>query len=428
MRRKRSQQRKNKITRILLINLTVLLIGLLALGGFYLSTNSIAESSKQVASEKLLEKVAIKKTDYTEIEKSKPEPKKEPYTDIQIAAAGDIMFHGPQLKAGYDTASDSYDFTDMFSEVKPIFEAADLAIANYETTAGGAEKGFTGYPAFNSPDETIDAIKDAGIDVVTTVNNHSLDTGRDGLERTVKVMREKELPSVGTYDKKPTSRVYVHAVEEIDVAILAYTEKVNPVGIDFSAKEMNEMLNLMDEQTIKEDVAEAKELGADLIISFMHWGEEYVEEPNDRQIEFAEMMAAEGVDIILGSHPHVIQKSDFIVEKEQTTFVIYSMGNFISNQREETLGTNRKITEDGVIVQLDVRKDNIQNEISIEDVSYIPTWVYRNQEQGESTFTYKVLPIEDTINDSIVTDAFKQRMNRSLETTSEKMAPYDFIE
>ena len=129
MRRKRSKQRKNKLTRILLINLTVLLIGLLALGGFYLSTNSIAESSKQVASEKLLEKVAIKKTDYTEIEKSKPEPKKEPYTDIQIAAAGDIMFHGPQLKAGYDTASDSYDSTDMFSEVKPIFEAADLAIA-----------------------------------------------------------------------------------------------------------------------------------------------------------------------------------------------------------------------------------------------------------------------------------------------------------
>lgn len=428
MRRKRSKQRKNKFTRILLINLTLLLIGLLAAGGFYLSTNILAESPRQVASEKILEEVAIKKTDYTRTEKSKPEPKKEPYTDIQIAAAGDIMFHGPQLKSAYDTASDSYDFTDMFSEVKPIFKAADLAIANYETTAGGAEKGFTGYPAFNSPDETIDAIKDAGIDVITTVNNHSLDTGRDGLERTVKVMRDKGLPSVGTYDKEPTSRVYMHEVEEIDVAVLAYTDMVNSVGIDFSAKEMNDMLNLMDEQAIKEDVAEAKELDADLIISFMHWGEEYFEEPNDRQIEFAEMMAAEGVDIILGSHPHVIQKSAFIEEKSHTTFVIYSMGNFISNQREETLGVNHNTTEDGLIVQVDVRKDNIKDEISIEDVSYIPTWVYRNQEQGESTLTYKVLPIEDSINDSIVTDAFKQRMKRSLEATSAKMAPYDAME
>lgn len=428
MRRQRSKHRKRKLQRILFINLTVLIFGLLVVGGLYLSTNILAESPKHVASEKILEEVAVKKTDYTEIEKSKPETKKEPYTDIQIAAAGDIMFHSPQLKAGYDTVTASYDFTDMFSEVKPIFEAADLAIANYETTAGGAEKGFTGYPAFNSPDETIDAIKDAGIDVITTVNNHSLDTGREGLERTVKVMREKGLPSVGTYDKKPKSRVYMHEVKDIDVAILAYTEMVNSVGIDFSVKEMNEMLNLMDEQTIKGDVAEAKELGADLILSFMHWGEEYFEEPNERQIEFAEMMAAEGVDIILGSHPHVIQKSAFIEGKSHTTFVIYSMGNFISNQREETLGANRNITEDGVIVQLDVRKDNIKDEISIEDVSYVPTWVYRNQEQEESTFTYKVLPIEDSINDSIVTDAFKQRMKRSLEATSEKMAPYDAME
>lgn len=104
------------------------------------------------------------------------------------------------------------------------------------------------------------------------------------------------------------------------------------------------------------------------------------------------------------------------------------MGNFISNQREETLGVNHNTTEDGLIVQVDVRKDNIKDEISIEDVSYIPTWVYRNQEQGESTLTYKVLPIEDSINDSIVTDAFKQRMKRSLEATSAKMAPYDAME
>src|SRR5690625_3902976 len=122
------------------------------------------------------------------------------------------MFHSTQLESAYDSQTKTYDFKSVFEDVKPIFTEADLALANFETTTAGNAMEYTGYPIFNSPDETIDAIKDAGIDVLTTANNHSLDTGSQGLKRTVEVIREKGLSSVGTYDEKPESRVFMQEV------------------------------------------------------------------------------------------------------------------------------------------------------------------------------------------------------------------------
>lgn len=350
-----------------------------------------------------------------------PEPEVDTFTDIRISAAGDIMFHGSQLSSAYDEASDSYDFNSVFADIKPIIEEADLALVNLETTLGGKERGFIGYPRFNSPDEGIDAIKTAGFDVITTVNNHSLDTGSEGLKRTVQVIREKGLDSVGTYDTKPDSRVLIKNVKGIEVAILAYTESTNGLGDQYPVEDLKAMLNLMDPEIIREDIREAKDLNADLIITFMHWGQEYMDDPNATQTEFAELMAEEGVDIILGSHPHVIQKSDIIKNDERETFVIYSMGNFVSNQRRETLGENRVRTEDGVIVNIDVQKNDRTNKTTIQNVEYNPTWVYRNMEAGQSQFTYRILPIENFLDDDSISEMFRGYMQHSLEATLSKM-------
>lgn len=417
--------RKSKRTPVFL--LSIIIVVLLVVAGFFIK--EYLENNQEID---IVEPTPEENQENTNDPESDPEPEPDPepdtFTNIRIAAAGDIMFHSTQLESAYDAQNNTYNFESVFADVKPIFSAADLAIANFETTMAGPAREYTGYPTFNSPDETIDAIKYAGIDVLTTANNHSLDTGSDGLKRTVEIIREKGLESVGTYDEKPESRVLMKDVEGVKIAILSYTESTNGLGDQYPAEELNAMINMMDKDIIIEDIQEAKELEADLIITFMHWGIEYAEEPNDKQIEFAEMMAKEGVDIILGSHPHVIQRSEVLEIEGHETFVIYSMGNFVSNQRRETLSSENELTEDGIIVNFDIQKNDQTKETTIENVEYVPTWVYRNQEDGQSKYTYRILPIEDFLNSADISESFKERMERSLDATVSKMETTPFEE
>lgn len=364
-----------------------------------------------------------------EVEKSEGSESdtKEQTTKIRISAAGDIMFHQTQLTSGYDEATKTYDFKPVFEDVKPILSEANLAIANLETTLGGPEKGYSGYPLFNSPDEVIDALKYAGIDIVATANNHSLDTGSDGLKRTVQKLNENGIDTVGTYAEKPDSRTLLKDIEGIKIAILAYTESTNGLGSNYPADQLNNMLNLMTKENILRDIEEAKHLEADFIIAFMHWGTEYMEEPNEKQVEYAKTMAEAGVDLILGSHPHVIQKAEIIETGASETFVIYSMGNFISNQRKETLGPDKELTEDGIIVQIDIEKNHLTNETKIANVEYVPTWVYRELKSGSSNkYTYRILPIADSLLREEISNEYKQRMERSYEATMAKMIERPF--
>lgn len=422
----RSTRKGKKTKRIPILSLSILIVILLVGAGFFIK--EYLENDQETGQADSTDEENQPNSTDSNSNDSEPEPEPDTFTDIRISAAGDIMFHDAQLKSAYDTQNNTYHFESVFEDVKPIFSAADLALANFETTMAGSSIEYRGYPTFNSPDETIDAIKYAGIDVLTTANNHSLDTGSDGLKRTVEIIREKGLESVGTYDEKPESRVLMQDVEGVKIAILSYTESTNGLGDQYPAEELNAMINLMDKEIIMEDIQEAKEREADLIITFMHWGIEYAEEPNETQIEFAEMMAKEGVDIILGSHPHVIQRSEVLEVDDHKTFVIYSMGNFVSNQRLETLGDGHELTEDGVIVNFDIRKNDKTEETTIENVEYVPTWVYRNQEDGDSNYTYRILPIEDFLNSTDISESFKERMERSLDATVSKMERTPFEE
>ena len=423
---------KNPTKKILLTSLIaiILLITITTVALVFSNNNHESKNDSEIQSVHLTEPTE----EDSEIENEDPiideevmeeEVEEERFTNLSIAAAGDIMFHMPQIRSAFVGNSQQYNFKPVFEDVAPYFSAADLAIANFETTLGGAERGFSGYPLFNSPDEVADAIKFAGIDVVSTANNHSLDTRTDGLKRTIQVFNEKGIDTVGTFAEPPTSRVLLKEINEIKVAILAYTESTNGLGDQYPADELLNMLNLMEKDRILEDIEEAKSLEADFIVTFMHWGSEYMEEPNETQVEFAQMMAEAGVDLILGSHPHVIQKSEVIKLDDHQTFVIYSLGNFISNQRKETLGDHRELTEDGVIVNIDIEKNHLTDETTITNVEYVPTWVYRHP-KGGSNYTYRILPISEFLLSDEISQEYKSRMERSFDATTSKMIDNPF--
>lgn len=338
-------------------------------------------------------------------------------SNLLLAVIGDLMFHDDQLISAYDEEKDRYDFKPMFSDVKPILSDADVTLANFETTLGGEAIGFKGYPQFNSPDEVVDAIKDAGVDIVTTANNHILDTKKEGLFRTLEVLEEKGVKSVGTYINSDSSRILIHEEKDIKIAILAYTSVMNSSGREYPEDELHTMVNFLTEENINRDIKEAKEKKADLIIALVHWGVEYEREPSEEQIKYANLLAEKGVDLILGSHPHVIQPTDTIKTNEKDVFVIYSMGNFISNQRVETLGKDFAHTEDGIILLFDIEKDLTTKEAKVKAVDYIPTWVYKEENPETKKPEYRVLPIEPFLTSDEIKDSFKKRMENSYEAT-----------
>lgn len=349
------------------------------------------------------------------------EPEEEQFTDIRVSAVGDVMGHTSQLEAAYNAETGEYDFTSVFEDVQPIISESDLAIANLETTLAGSDRPFIGYPLFNTPDAIIDALDYAGFDTIITTNNHSLDTGLEGVRRTVEVIEEKGLDLAGTFTEEPDSRVLYKDVEGIKIAILAYTEHLNGLDANYPQDDVLSIINVISEERILADIEEAESEDVDLMIAYMHWGGEYERYPNDFQQNYAELLTREGVDIIFGSHPHVIQQATYLEVDGNESIVAYSLGNFVSNQRRETLGEEREPTEDGVIFHVDVQKNEQTGETTIQQVEYTPTWVYRNQYEGDSTYTYRVLPVERILETDEFTEADRQRMQRSLNETTTRL-------
>ncbi|SHJ17711.1 poly-gamma-glutamate synthesis protein (capsule biosynthesis protein) [Dethiosulfatibacter aminovorans DSM 17477] len=355
---------------------------------------------------------------------------------ITLAAAGDIIFHMSQIDSGYDEQTDSYDFDSFFEYVKPVIEAADIAVANFEGTTGGTSESYKAYPRFNIPDETLDAVKYAGFDVLSTANNHTLDTYKDGLIRTLDEIEERGMLAVGTYREKPESRVLYVEEKGIKLAFLSYTFSCNGMESTMTPEDLDAMVNIVNENyvlsdeteaaKILEDIEEAKEEGADVITAIMHWGNEYQKDPSIAQRELADLMFTNGVDLILGSHPHVIQDSKTLEYEGEKKFVVYSMGNFISNQRQETLDVyypnlENYYTEDGVIINIEIEKDFETGITTLGEIEFVPTWVYRVE--APPLYDYDVIPVEEYLkNNSLNLDDYTlSRMERSFRDTMSKM-------
>lgn len=344
-------------------------------------------------------------------------------TEISISTVGDIMAHDEQYWGAYVEETDSYDFKPVFEHVKPYLEEADLAIGNFETTVAGEDRGYAGFPLFNTPDEIVEDVDYAGFDALVTSNNHSLDMGAEGVERTVRMIEGAGMDVIGTYEEAPEERHVIKDVNGVKVALLAFTESMNGMGEPYTDEEIYNMIDVMSEENLTEAIDAAKEDDPDIILTYMHWGPEYVEEPGDSQKHYAQFLADQGVDLIIGSHPHVLQRGESIESSdgEHEAFVAYSLGNFVSNQRLETIGEDFQPNEDGVIMNFDIEKDTASGETTVADIHYTPTWVYRHSETGERPFDYEILPVEDFQGDENLPDSILERLDRSLERTDSRL-------
>lgn len=297
-------------------------------------------------------------------------------TTAKLVAIGDILLHQPVYKDA-KTTDGTYDFTAMFEKVKPFIESADIAVANQETMIGGPELGLSSYPKFNSPYEIGDALKYSGIDLVTIANNHTLDRGEKAILNAIDYWDQIEMPYTGAF-KSPDDRNMVRTVTKNDItfSFLSYSYGTNGMPVPEGKPYL---INLIDLPLIEQDVKKAKTI-SDVVVVSMHWGNEYEKTPNDTQINLANELSSMGVDIIIGHHPHVLQPVDWIERPDGTrTFVMYSLGNFLSSQ--EGL---EKLT--GGIGGVEITKvvDSEKTVIKLDHPSFVPTYgYYKNKRDFE---------------------------------------------
>lgn len=280
---------------------------------------------------------------------------------ISLLFVGDLMQHLPQINAV--KTENGYDYSGCFQHVKQEISAADIAIGNFETTLGG--KPYAGYPQFSAPDDFMSDLKEVGFDVLLTANNHCLDRYKKGLERTIQMLDSFDIAYAGTYiNAEEREKKYPLLIEQdgFRLSFLTYTYDTN--GLEVKSPNV---VNYIDKEVMAKDIETAKSQNPDLIIACMHWGLEYKSLPNSEQKELAQWLLDNGVDHIIGSHPHVLQpmelRTDSLTGKKN--IVVYSLGNFISNQQQRR-------TDGGAMLRLELQKDSV---ISITNCKYSLVWV-----------------------------------------------------
>lgn len=307
---------------------------------------------------------------------------------LRLAAAGDVIMHLPIVKSGYQKESNTYDFRPCFAEIKDYLSSADLAVCVLETPlAAPNDRNYTGYPTFNAPPAIADALQWAGIDLVFTAHNHSLDRGAAGIRNTLAYLDKIGLPQTGSR-KSPDQKEY-QIIEKngFKLGFLSYTTLTN--GIPLPA-EAPYMLNLLDYEKLAQNVKELRASGVDAIILALHTGVEYQRQPSREQLVTVNHLLQAGVDIILGSHVHVIQPYEFRevalpgTTEAKTCFVAYSLGNLLSNQQW-------RYSDCGLMTTLELEKSSRKPGLRIRQLNHLPVWVYRYP-AGDG-YQYRIMPV-----------------------------------
>lgn len=318
------------------------------------------------------------------------EESKKPDTTFTMTAIGDVMCHNTQYWDAYIKEKDEYDFSYVFDDISSYIENNDISIGSLETSFAGKERGYSNYPTFNSPDNLAYSLKNIGLDVLSTAGNHCLDMGFSGLSRTIDILDDAGISHLGTYKtSEDRNQILFEDVKGLKVAFINYTYGTNgipiPSGKDFC-------VNLIDKTLMKKDIENAKSQDADVIVACMHWGTEYKTTANDEQKDLADFLFENGVDIILGNHPHVLEP----MEKRTVTlsdgtvkdgFVIYALGNFICDQNAEN-------TRNSIILNLTITKHS-DGKVSIDKADYVPIYMYKTN--SLKLRKMKLLDIEKTI-------------------------------
>lgn len=341
-----------------------------------------------------------------EIEPIQPKKLDKPIVKrAKLVAIGDILLHQPVYKDAA-TPEGTYDFSPMFTQVKPLLESADIAVANQETMIGGKELGLSSYPLFNSPFEIGDALKDAGIDIVTLANNHTMDKGEQAIQNALSYWNQIQMPYTGAFQSfEDREEIRLLTKNDITFSFLAYSYGTNGMPVP---EDKPYLINLIDLPLIQQDVRKAKEL-SDVVVVSMHWGNEYESLPSTSQLELARELSTMGVDIIIGHHPHVLQPMDWIERPDGSkTFVMYSLGNFLSGQ----IGLERRI---GGIGGIEVTKTIFQGNstITLNEPNFISTYTHHTNNRD-----FEIIPMD------VLTDAHLIDHKQYTESTQHHMATF----
>jgi poly-gamma-glutamate synthesis protein (capsule biosynthesis protein) len=334
---------------------------------------------------------------------------------ISISAVGDLMCHSPQFEYARVSA-DSFNFYPAFEIIRQYLRNSDFSFGNLETVTAGKLKGYSGYPFFNVPDEFVAAVKSAGFNLITTSNNHALDDGEMGLLRTISIIKNNGLYYTGTFtSKKDRDSIRIFNIKGIKLALLAYSYGTNGNPLP---KEKPFLINLIDTVLIRNDINLSRHIGAEIVLVYFHFGTEYKRTPSNFQKIIVQKTIEDGADLIIGGHPHVIEPAAFFKTnggKLDTGFVVYSLGNFISNQRW-------RYSDAGVILKIILKKNLNDGNISILKVNFLPTWVFKGKINNKNG--YEILPAADSLNHVFLKDMSaddKKKMLQSYDDTKNIM-------
>jgi poly-gamma-glutamate synthesis protein (capsule biosynthesis protein) len=395
----------------------IVLVVLLSVILLVLLTVAAAQRSQQMTREHLAtapETTAPEET--TTAPTTEPtEPPVEKIATATILNTGDLLYHERVINSGYDKETKTYNYDTIFNYIAPYVQKADYAVANLEGTLAGNTNGYkySGYPCFNTPDESVDAAIKAGFDLMLTANNHTYDTKTTGFHRTQQVLQEKNVDYIGTRTDESQKTYIVKDINGIKVGMVCYTyqsgvnsngtKKLN--GISMS-KEDSKLITSFDYDHLDKfytqlegELAAMKDEGADITVVYIHWGREYKTTPNSWQLKMGQAICNLGVDVIVGGHAHVVQPVTVLTNEsdpDKHTLCLYSMGNAVSNIRYSS--TRPAETEDGMLFTFTLAKYT-DGSVIVEGADILSTWVNRhdNAEYGRELFP--IVPLDTQIAD-----------------------------
>ena len=406
-----SRQQRSPIIQILLVLIAVLFVADVIVIGLCLKTPGSAKTNQKPSTSQG-DSDTSSSTDGTEVP---TEEAPQLVSTATVLSTGDILMHGKVINSGKQDDG-SYNFDSIFQYVKSYSQAADFSVANLETTLCGTDNGYAyaGNPKFNCPDAIVDSLKGAGFDMLLTANNHADDTSLVGYKRTLNVVREKGLDTLGTYLSADEQKWTIEEVNGIKIGMVCYTysdgfsQNGYPL-LNYNEVGENGILNYFTYDKLPEFYTqlqgyldEMKAAGAEATVVYLHWGEEYKwktgEGPNANQTAMAQKLCDMGVDVIVGGHPHVVQPVDLLqsgTDAEHKTIVLYSMGNAVSNQRKEEMQQSEPTghTEDGVLFCVTFAKYS-DGSVCVDSAELIPIWV--NMHANSGVTEYNILPLEES--------------------------------
>lgn len=436
---KEKEQNEFEITRGMYITVRLLALALCLLMLFFIGRGAIHFCLGLFADGDHLVKFPGQGSPVISMENLNAKPKPvyiDPSQRVEIAradftVAGDMMLHLPIVRTS--AVADGYVFDDIFTYVKPYLAAADYAAANLETTLSGTDgREYTGFPNFNSPDQFALSAQSAGFDLLLTGNEHCYDYGTDGLQRTLSTLKDYGLDSLGTVESREQSRHMVKNINGIKVGMACYTfadidengnVTVNNLTTDSTSAGL---INAFDYDKLSQfytevegEIASMKANGADTILLFIHWGDELTTNVSDDQRAIAQKLCDLGVDVVAGSHPHVVQPIDLLtssVDPAHKMLCLFSAGNFLSNQRADNISLTTGHSEDGVLFTFALSKYN-DGSVRVNAVNLLPTWIL--VKGSDENRDFYILPLNQGVTD------WKSAYNLSDEQLSEAKNSYN---